>query len=478
MEATHTETGSIEREIHIILSAEDYAPHKKKALQKVQANASIKGFRKGKAPLSLIEKLHGQQIHESASEEAVQAAFASYAQENNLQPFGTPYVTEVNQSEEGGLDFKIRYEILPEFELGDYKGLKARKLYHAVTPEEIDKEIEWLRERHRSEETVDTVADENHTAVVDFQKLDESGTPVIGDVSKDVPVNLRSEKLNPSLKEALLGKRLDEKVRISLPVGGDEGEVDVPYELTIKDVKHVALPELDDEFASKVTGEEGSDVQDLRDTVKQAIEAEYEGQYQRMYRDQLIDALIEKHEFDVPGALVGQIINSYIEEEKKRYKDGKLPENFPYQQFYNERRETAERVAQWLLLRDKILEAEGIDVTDEDFEGLAQLDAERMGMDASTLIEYYKGNDEVRQRILAEKVLQLLVDYSEVEEEIEDVEWQKQQEEAQKKAAAAEGSDTEEIEEAEVEVTEEEAEPAEAAASGETTDDDTTEEKA
>ena len=436
MEARLTETGPIEREIHFTLTPEEFGPYTEKLYQQAQASANIKGFRKGKAPLSLIKKMHGKEIQEQASEEAIQKAFAEYGQQNNLQPFGTPYVVEMTHLDDGGLDFKIRYEVLPEFELGEYKGLTAKKLFHAVTAEEIDKEIEWLRDRHRTEETVDTVADENHTAVVDFQKLDETGTPVIGDVSRDVPVNLQSERVNPELKESLIGKRLDDKVNISLPVGGDDGEIAIPYELTIKDIKQIILPELDAEFASKITGEEDSDVSDMRDTIKQAMEAEYENRYFGFFRDELIDKLIDRHEFNVPSALIGQIINSYLEDEKKNYKDGKLPENFPLQQFYDERRESAERVARWLMIRDKIVEAEEVTVNDEDFEGLARIDAERMGMDPEALIEYYKGKDEVQQRILAEKVMQLLVDYSEVEEEIEDLEWQRQQEEA--KAAAEE----------------------------------------
>lgn len=430
MEATLTEAGPIQKDVHIILTPEEFAPYRNAAYRKAQQRANVKGFRPGKVPLSVVQKLYGKELDEQAAEEAIQKSFGSFAEEHHLHPFGTPFVIDMKHADDGGLSFVIRYEVLPEFTLGEYKGLKARKVFHVITPEEIDREIEWLRERHRTEETVDTVADENHTAVVDFQKLDESGAPLIGDVSRNVPVNLRSERINPELKAALIGKRLDDAVRINLPVGGEEGEVDIPYELTIKDIKQVVLPELDSEFASKLTGEEESDVEDLRDMIKQSIEAEYDAQYARLFRDSLIDRLIESHDISVPSALVGQIINSYLEDEKKNHPNGELPKDFPYQEFYTSQRESAERVARWLLLRDRIIETEGITATDEDFEAVARIDAERLGMDPQTLLDYYKGNDEIHQRIIAEKVMQLLVDYSEVEEEIEDVEWQKQREEA------------------------------------------------
>lgn len=442
MEAMQTATGPIQRDVHITLTAEEFAPHKNAIYRKAQQRANVKGFRPGKVPLSVVQKLYGKELDAEAAEAAIQKAFGEYAEQHNLNPFGTPYVIQIHTPKDGSLSFIIRYEVLPEFELGEYKGLKTKKIFHVVTPEEIDREVEWLRERNRTEETVDTIADENHTAVVDFQKLDDSGTPVIGDVSRDVPVNLRSERINPGLKEALLGKRLDDKVHITLPVGGEDGEKDIPYELTIKDIKQVGLPELNAEFAAKLTGEEESDVEDLRDMIKQSIEAEYDSQYGRIYRDALIDQLITAHDLTVPGALVGQIINSYLEDEKRNHPNGELPKDFPYQQFFEEQRESAERVAQWLLIRDKIVEAENLTATDEDVDALARMDAERLGMEAQTLIDYYKGNEEITQRIVAEKVMQLLMDYSEVEEEIEDVEWQKQQE-AKAKEAEAKAAETE-----------------------------------
>ena len=443
MEATLKETGSIGREIHFTLTAEEFEPYKTEHYKKIQQRANIKGFRKGTAPLSLVKKLYGTSVNEEAAEEAVQKSFGGYAEEQNIQPFGTPYVSEIKHSEDGGLEFVVQYEILPEVSDVNFKGLKGTKLYHVVTPEEIEKEIEWLRERHRTEETVDTIADENHVAVVDFQKLDESGLPIIGDVSKDIPVTLKSEHINPELKEKLMGKKLDDKVRIELPTGEDEGHI--PYELTINDIKLVMLPEVNEEFASKITGEEGSDVEDMKDMIKQSIEAEYEGQYGRFFRDTLVDKLIDAHNVEAPNALVGQILTSYLDDEKRNFKDGKLPEDFPMNQFYAERGPGAMRIARWLLLRDQIIESEDITATEEDYEALAQIDAERLGMEVSTLLDYYKENNEVEQRILAEKVMQLLVDYAEVEEEIEDKEWERIQEE-KAAAASAEATSSEEVE--------------------------------
>lgn len=429
MDAQLKETSSVRREVSFSLSAEEFSPHRDERLREIRKKAKIKGYRPGTAPMSLVSKLYGESVGQEAAEEAMQKAFVDYAKEHDLQPYGTPMATEIEMREDGGIDFTIAYDVLPEFELGEYRGLSAQKIYHAVTPEEIDAELSWLRDQHKNEETVDTVADENHTAVVDFQKLDDSGAPLIGEVSRDVPVNLASEHINDELKETLIGMRLDQTARIELPTG--ENEENVPYEMTIKDIRQVTLPEVDDAFAQKITQDEEADVEDLRDTIKQSIEAQYEAQFQRMYRDQLVDRLVDAHDFEVPNALVGRLLNDFLEDQKREMKVKELPETFPIAEFIEERTPQATRVAKWLLIRDKIVEAEDLMATPEDYEALAEIDSQRIGVEPEKLLKYYEENEEVEQRIISEKVLQLLADYSEVDEEIEDVEWRRQREAAE-----------------------------------------------
>lgn len=448
MDAQHKETSSVRREIAFSLSAEEFAPFREDRLAEIRKKAKIKGYRPGTAPMTLIRKLYGESVSQEASEEAMQKAFVDYAQEHDLQPFGTPMATEISIRDDGGIDFTIAYDVLPEFELGEYRGLKGQKIYHAVTPEEIDAEIEWLRDRHRKEESVDTISDENHTAVVDFQKLDESGSPLIGEVSRDVPVNLSSDRINDDLKQALIGKKLDDTARIRLPTG--ENEEEIPYEMTIREIRQISLPEVDNEFAAKITEDEEADVEDLRDTIKQAIESQYEAQYTRMFRDQLVDRLVESHDFDVPNSLVGRLLNDFLEDQKKEMGVEEIPQDFPIAEFIEDRTPQAIRVAKWLLIRDRIVDQENIVVTEEDYQGLAEMDSARVGVEPERLMKFYQENEEVAQRIISEKVLQILADYSEVEEEIDDVEWRRQREEAEKEAleSAATRETAEDVEEA------------------------------
>ena len=149
MDAQQKEVSSVQREIVFTLTAEEFEPYRESRLAEVRKKAKIKGYRPGTAPMKLVKKLYGSAVTEEATEEAVQNTFVEYAKEHDLKPFGNPAVTAMQLQDDGGIEFTISYDILPDVELGEYKGLTARKVYHAVTPEEIDAELKgWLKEAY------------------------------------------------------------------------------------------------------------------------------------------------------------------------------------------------------------------------------------------------------------------------------------------------------------------------------------------
>jgi trigger factor len=197
------------------------------------------------------------------------------------------------------------------------------------------------------------------------------------------------------------------------------------YEITVRKVERAVLPEVDDEFARKITGDEDSTPQDVIDVVKQAIESEFERRYQQSFRDELIGNLVQAHPFEVPEFFIQQAFESF-EEDMKRGAKKELPPGFDRVKFQEEMRPVAERTVRWALLRDRIVEKEELQADDADFEGLAQIEAQRTGLDIDTLLKYFKRTPSTTDRILAEKAIQLLEDYA-IINEVEDMELAQQQ---------------------------------------------------
>jgi trigger factor len=228
----------------------------------------------------------------------------------------------------------------------------------------------------------------------------------------------------------LLNTRAGDTFRVDLPTG--EGETMITYQVTVRTVQKAVLPELDDVFARQITGEEESTVQDVIDLVKQTIEADYDRRYSNSFRDELLSHLLERHQLEVPQELVKQVLQSFLEDMKQGAKK-ELPKNFDQNKFVTEMLPVAERTAKWALIRNRIIEQEDLQADDADYEGLADIEAQRTGMDYEKLVRYFKGNEATKDRILAEKAIQLLEDYA-IVSEVEDLEVM-----AQQQIAAVEG---------------------------------------
>lgn len=445
MEPTIRQTSDIKHELDVALTSEELAPYLDAAYREAQKNVSLKGFRKGKVPVQMIKKMYGPALEQEAHDEAIQKEFAKCADKLELRPIGQPMITRLDRTEDGGLSFTVAYEVMPEFQLGEYKGLPAQRIYHITSEEEIQNGLRRFQEGQASLEDAESIADENHSAVLDFVRL-ENGEHLEEGAMRDVPIYLRRDDVNQDLKASLLNTKLNDTFTVDLPTGEDETMN--TYEVNVKRISRVVIPELDDQFAAKILGE-GNTMTELNDYVRYSIESDYEQRYSSMFRDELIGKLVEKHEFQVPDAFVGEVLRSFIEDMKKG-KNKQLPEDFDQQKFVLENREIAERTAKWALIRDAIIAHEDLQPDDADYEGLAEIEVQRTGIPFETLLNYMKNTDAVRDRILAEKALQLLEDYA-ITTEIEDRELAAQQPPVsaepepapQKEEAAEEQADTE-----------------------------------
>lgn len=414
MESTIRQTSDIKHELDVALTSEELAPYLNAAYREAQKNVSLKGFRKGKVPVQMIKKMYGPALEQEAHDEAIQKEFAKCAQDLELRPIGQPVITRLDRTENGGISFTVAYEVMPEFQLGEYRGISAQRIYHITSPEEVQDGLRRFQEGQASLEDAESIADDNHSAVLDFVRL-ENGERLEEGAMRDVPIYLRREDVNKELKASLLNTRVGDTFTVELPTG--ENEEMNTYEVNVKRVSRVVMPELNDEFAAKVLGE-GNTMNELNDYVRYSIESEYEQRYSTMFRDELIGKLVESHPFQVPDAFVGEVLRSFMEDMKKG-KNKQLPENFDQQKFVQENRDMAERTAKWALLRDAIIAKEDLQPDDADYEGLAEIEAQRTGLPYETLLNYMKNTDAVRDRILAEKALQLLEDYA-ITTEIED----------------------------------------------------------
>jgi trigger factor len=420
LETTINTLAGWERELDVTISAEELQSHFEKAYLKYRPNVEIRGFRKGKAPLSMVKRLHGELIERESLSDIANDLVKQIFQEKDIHPIGEPTLTDVQYERGQHLKFQIKYEMRPEIELKDYKGIHVDKPIHTVTDEEIDGELERLRRANRTTKPVEKATNDEHIVTVDMQMLDETGFPVIGKKNQDLQLYLGSVDLPSELRIYLLNASVGEEKRIELSSQDRQGkEVVDRYLVKVKKIEQIEYPELNDEFIKKNTKGKVESLGQFRKNMTADLERFWVEHGEKQVLDGIADELVKQNDFPAPEALVKGFIDSFLEDHKSRQPNKKLPPDFNEEEFRQQSRANAIWQAKWLLIRQKIVELEHIEVSDSDVQAMAEAESQRLGISKERLINYYKTSENIREKVLNEKVLNLLKENAVISEKFE-----------------------------------------------------------
>ncbi len=386
VQTTIKQINPVEYELQIEATAADLAPKINKSLKAQQSRISLKGFRPGKVPLSLLKKRFGESLVIEVIEREVLTIFQDEVMEpGEHKVIGMPSFDKFDYKLDGDLNATLKFGVQPEIEIQDISKEEILKLVHEVTDEEVEKELKqiMLRDAELAPREKGGIEETDHVTI-DMQRLDPSThTAIIGEREEDVAFFVDDEKLKDALRAGLIGKKADESFRVELPIEEQEqpneekpssellvvpGEGDVataPYEVFVKEVKSRNLPEMDAEFIKKVGGEDVEDEEGLRGVIKERIEKSFNEESRKLLESELMTRMIELHEFQVPEAAIDIFVNSFAEDIKRR-NNNELPENFDYAAFREANKDYAEQQARWKLIRDTIVEQQGFEVSDDD----------------------------------------------------------------------------------------------------------------
>ena len=376
MQTTLTENSPVDYSLDIRATADDLQPHIDAKLRERRKTFSMKGFRPGKAPLSLVRKLYGEAAKGQAAEDLIGEALRTEVNDNEAYDvIGQPRLSTFT-FEDDDLHAVIDFSTRPAFELADFSGRELTKFTRDISDEELGAELDQMLDQHAAEEDAEegTEITEDHVAVFDIQKMDrESGEPVEGDLQEGARAPVKA--LLPDFQAATIGKKVGDTFTVELP-GEEEGATD-PFEVEVKAVRTRTMPELDAEFIQNATGGQAEDEDGLRAWVRGRMEESWQNRTREFMEAKAVQHVLDAHDFPVPNALVESLIDQAVEE--KRDDEGRLPEDFDLAAFREERRQTAADQAKWMLVKEKIVEADGITLDEEDFDAeIARLFGDQM----------------------------------------------------------------------------------------------------
>ena len=418
MEISITDISEVEKQITVQASATELLPHFDKAYRQQVPKIEIKGFRKGKAPLDLVKKIYGESIEYNSLDTVASDVYREVIQGRDIHPIGDPVLTDIDYKRGEVLTFTIKYEVKPNVELHEYKGISLERMIHPVTEKETNEELLRLRRANSTTSEVETATDDEHIVTADIQQLDETLSPLIGKKTVDARLYLADESVFEEIRNALRNVSVGMTPRATVTVENNGKEQKDTVEITVKKIEKVNLPELNDEFVKKITKDKVLTVEDFRKQLHADIENYWRDQSERKLVDELIGEIVRRHDFMVPESIVNSVIESLLEDLKTRSPQKKYPDNFNEKEFREKYRGYSVFQAKWFLIRERILEAEKIEVNDADIEQLADKDAPNVGIDNARLLTFYKSSSAVGDRILSDKLMRFLKENAKITEKV------------------------------------------------------------
>lgn len=308
---------TLERKINMSVVAADVEKNVAARLARMARTVKMPGFRPGKVPMKLVEQQYSAQARSEAFTEAVQQAFGAAVREQNLRVAGFPKIEPAESSEPGKVFFSATFEVYPEIVAADLGGKALERAVLTVGEAEVEKTLEVLRKQRVAYVAADKAAATDDRIVMDFRGTRE-GEAFDGGTAEDFPVVLGAGALLPEFESNVEGLKAGDSKTFSLTFPEDYQAKDlagttVQFEVKIKSVEAPVLPDLSAEFA-KSLGVPSGDVEQLKADVKSNLEREVKKRLQARVKNEVMNLLLDAHEFDVPSALVEQESQRMAEE--------------------------------------------------------------------------------------------------------------------------------------------------------------------
>lgn len=415
MEFKINKIDDVKQEVEFEIPYADLAPYFEKSYKKYQKKAEIPGFRKGKAPLTMLKRMYGDLIEQGSLEDVANEVYRGYLEENHVHPLGEGSLIDMNYELKSMFTFKIKYEVKPEINLNEYKGVEVVKTIHKIDDKIIDDEIKYLQSKHVTYEEAPKAENSEYVVTLEVHKLDETGVELIGHHDKDVRFYLNDPQVNREFKEQLDEISAGEE-RILMQPSQEEGKTE-KYKVNCTKVEKVVFPELGEEFFNKVYKDAGiKSIDEFKEKVKSDLEGIYENITEQELRNNIVSELIKLNDVTAPDTLVENILNSYIEDIKNQNPKRELPKEFDEEEYRKTKRVDAILQVKWYLIRDKIIEIEKMEVTDKDLEPVIEADAKKYNLPVDKLKNIYEKNPDVKFRILDDMLMSFLIKNAKIKE--------------------------------------------------------------
>ena len=365
-------------ELQFSIDAETFKAAVNNAFKREGKKYAIPGFRKGKAPRHMIEKMYGSDIfHYDAVNDLFPEAYEAAVKEAKIDVVGRPDPEVVSMSEADGVVLKVKVAVKPEVELGEYAGLTVTKEAKNVNEADVDAEVKRMQDRNGRLLTREGAAENGDTVDIDFEGFVD-GKAFEGGKAEHYSLVLGSGSFIPGFEDQVVGHSAGEEFDVNVKFPEEYGAAelagkDATFKIKLHEVKYKELPALDDDFAKDVS--EYDTLDELKDSIRNNIKTNLDKQAEQKVENDLMDQVIANMKADIPDAMVDSRIDELVQDFEYRISQQglKLADYLKYmgmniEQFRAQFKEQADKQVKMRLAMEAIVAKEGITASDEEFE--------------------------------------------------------------------------------------------------------------
>jgi len=420
------ETSAVVRTLTVEVDAARVQKAFDQAYQQLGKSAQIKGFRRGKAPRSVLEKLYGSAVQDEVRSSLVNDSLPEAIDRVELKPVAEPAVDAKPAEAGASFTYSARIEVMPEIVLGDLKGLPAERPAVEVSEEELEKQLEMIQERASTWEDADAevAAEDGDRVKIDYEgRID--GELFEGGAAEGTDLVLGANQFIPGFEEQLIGAKAGDEVDVNVSFPEEyhaehlagKGAV---FACKLHKVEKKVLPALDDELAKSFGGFES--LEELRTRMQSDMEKSKVNQSEATLRRTVLKSLMDRTPFEIPEGMIDRMLGFKLQQFFQQYQQ-QLPPEFLQQQLgrlQQEWRPEVENEIRESLLLDAVAKQESLAAEDAEVEERLESLAKEQGMDVDRLRQMYGGKEEatsaLRGKLVDEKALEFLLAEAKVEE--------------------------------------------------------------
>lgn len=418
---------TLERKLNIVVPAQEVQAAFERAFKGIQKHAAVKGFRKGKAPLTTIKQLFGDRVKSDVVQDLVNKHYSSAVNEHKVEPISYPNIEFDDLEEAKDFSFTAEFEVRPDVKVAQFEKLPLKKEKFEFKNELVEETLEQIRTSRAELTNVleDRPAQNGDTAVIDFKGELLTG-PLENGSGENHPLELGSNSFIPGFEEGIVGMKVGQTkaVSISFPEQYHAAELagkPVTFHVTLKELKKKSLPELTDAFVAELGGKFKT-LEELKAGIREDFEKRENTRIAEETRNRVMKALVEANPVEVPKTLLAEQKKALVEDTKKRMAQQGLAESEfgEYEQKWDEDfTKSARFMIQASFLIDTIARENNLYATPEDVEAKLKAYAEQTGIELERVREFYNDKDRkgrMAYQLTEEKVADFLISKAKVTE--------------------------------------------------------------